>query len=258
MDWSIQDVARLANTTSRTLRHYGTVGLLEPSRIGANGYRFYDERSLVRLQRILMLRDLGLGLPAIREVIDEQTDETRALAAHLAWLREERERLARQIRSVENTIDTLDRKEQLMAEQMFDGFDHTAYRDEVEERWGKAAYADGDAWWTRKSPAEKAAWQNERRQLAADWQAAAERGLAPEGEVAQRLARRQFEWLAGIPGTPGAGTTGPTREYFAGLGEMYVADERFAANFGGVRGAEFVRDAMVVYADRHLRPSVEA
>ena len=34
-----------------------------------------------------------------------------------------------------------------MAEQMFDGFDHTQYKDEVEERWGKDAYAKSDAWW---------------------------------------------------------------------------------------------------------------
>ena len=59
--------ARSAGTTSRTLRHYGAVGLLEPSRIGGNGYRYYDEEALVRLQRIL---ELGLGLPAIAEVLD--------------------------------------------------------------------------------------------------------------------------------------------------------------------------------------------
>ena len=64
-EWSIQDLARAAGTTSRTLRHYGEVGLLRPSRIGGNGYRYYDQDSLVRLQRILLLRDLGLGLPAV-------------------------------------------------------------------------------------------------------------------------------------------------------------------------------------------------
>lgn len=253
MDWSIQDIARLANTTSRTLRHYGSVGLLEPSRIGANGYRYYDERALVRLQRILMLRDLGLGLPAIRGVIDEQTDETRALVGHLAWLRDERERLARQIHSVENTIDTLNGKGQLMAEHMFDGFDHTVYREEVEERWGAKAYASGDAWWKGKSQAEKTAWQQEQQRLSADWRAAAERGAAPDRDDAQQLAQRQFDWLAAIPGTPGAGTTGPTREYFLGLGELYVADDRFAAHYGGTAGAEFVRDAMTAFADRHLQ-----
>ena len=52
-DWSIQEVARLAGTTSRTLRHYDAVGLLPPSRVAANGYRHYDADALVRLQRCL-------------------------------------------------------------------------------------------------------------------------------------------------------------------------------------------------------------
>ena len=74
MEWSVQQIARNAGTTSRTLRHYDDIGLLKPSRTGDNGYRFYDQASLVRLQRILLLRDLGLGLPAIAEVLDHEPD----------------------------------------------------------------------------------------------------------------------------------------------------------------------------------------
>ena len=51
---------------------------------------------------------------------------------------------------------------------------------------------------------------------------------------------------------PAAARRGPTKEYFLGLAEMYVADERFGANYGGQAGAEFVRDAMTVYAERNL------
>lgn len=104
MQWSIRDIARLSGTTSRTLRHYDDIGLLPPSSIGANGYRYYDEAALTRLQRILMLRELGLGLPAIAEVLAGQTDDARALVAHLHWLEQERERVQRQIASVTTTI----------------------------------------------------------------------------------------------------------------------------------------------------------
>jgi DNA-binding transcriptional MerR regulator len=69
MDWSIQQTARIAGTTSRTLRHYDDIGLLKPSRIAQNGYRHYDQEALVQLQRILLLRELGLGLPVIAEVL---------------------------------------------------------------------------------------------------------------------------------------------------------------------------------------------
>ena len=87
MDWPIHHIAALAGTTSRTLRHYDDIGLLAPSRIAGNGYRHYDQDALVRLQRILLLRELGLGLPVIAAVLDHGTSQTAALQAHVSWLR---------------------------------------------------------------------------------------------------------------------------------------------------------------------------
>ncbi|WP_431245775.1 MerR family transcriptional regulator [Leifsonia xyli] len=252
MDWSIQDIARIAGTTSRTLRHYDAIGLLKPSRVGGNGYRYYDRDSLVRLQRILLLRELGLGLDAVGRVLDDRTDAVHALRDHLAWLQAERERLARQIASVESTIHAVEEGEEIVAERMFDGFDHTQYKEEVEQRWGKDAYETSDRWWRSKTAEERREWQERQESLARDWQAAAASGVSPDSEEAQALARRHADWLAGIPGTPGYGSGAPTAAYLTGLGEMYVADDRFAANYGGVQGASFVRDALRVYAAAHL------
>ena len=83
MDWSIQETARLTGTTIRTLRHYDAIGLLPPSSRTANGNRHYDEASLVRLQRILLLRDLGLPLPRIAEVLESTADPIAALDEHV-------------------------------------------------------------------------------------------------------------------------------------------------------------------------------
>jgi DNA-binding transcriptional MerR regulator len=252
MEWSIQQIAKLAGTTSRTLRHYDDIGLLTPSSIGSNGYRYYDSTALVRLQRILLLRDLGLGLPQIADVLSRSTSEESALEGHLAWLRQEQDRLARQIGSVESTIEALRGGEGLMAENMFDGFDHTQYKDEVEERWGKDAYARSDSWWRSMSADEKAAWKERTASLGREWTAAAEAGIAPDSAEAQDLARRHVEWLTGIPGTPAEAPGGDIKGYVTGLGEMYVADPRFGANYGGTEGAELVRDALRVYADANL------
>jgi DNA-binding transcriptional MerR regulator len=258
MEWSVQQTARNAGTTSRTLRHYDDIGLLKPSRTGGNGYRFYDRDALVRLQRILLLRELGLSLTAIAEVLDHEPDAARALGRHLDWLRQEQDRLARQVAAVRRTLEGLAEGGGIMAEEMFDGFDHTRYKDEVEERWGKEAYASSDAWWRGMGPAERDAWQQRSRHLGSDWIAAAESGAAPDSAEAQELARRHVAWLTGIPGTPAAGSSGEpgsssdVKAYVTGLGEMYVADPRFAANYGGESGAAFVRDALRIYADRHL------
>ena len=59
-EWSIHEVAQRSGVTTRTLRHYDDIGILAPTRTGANGYRYYGAEALVRLQRILLLRDLGL------------------------------------------------------------------------------------------------------------------------------------------------------------------------------------------------------
>jgi DNA-binding transcriptional MerR regulator len=249
MDWSIQEIARLAGTTSRTLRHYDDVGVLPPSRIGANGYRYYDALALTRLQRILMLRDLGLGLAAIAAVLDGQSDTVAALATHVRWLEAERDRLTRQISSVETTITTLAKGGQLMADDMLDGFDHTVYRDEVAQRWGADAAAASDSWWTGTSREEKGDFAASSAALIAEWTDAVTRGLDPTGAESQAIARRHVRWLGSIPGTPGY-PSGPTKEYLEGLGELYVSDERFAATYAGAAG--FVRAALQEYAERNL------
>jgi DNA-binding transcriptional MerR regulator len=251
-DWSIQDVARMAGTTSRTLRHYDDIGLLKPSRVGTNGYRYYDGGALVQLQRILLLRALGLGLPTIAEVFQHETDAVKALTGHLAWLRQEQERLSRQVLAVQETIETVKRGGELMAEKMFDGFDHTQYKDEVEERWGKEAYAKSDAWWRGMGTEQKQEWKSRAEKLGGDWIAASGSGLAADSPEAQDLARRHVAWLTSIPGTPASESGGDLKGYVVGLAEMYVADTRFAANYGGEAGAGFVRDALRAYAERNL------
>jgi DNA-binding transcriptional MerR regulator len=249
MERSIIDIARLTGTTSRTLRHYGDIGLLTPSRIGSNGYRYYDEGALVRLQRILLLRELGLGLPAIGEALAGQGDSSRALSNHLEWLEQEKERLDRQIASVEDTIRKLKGGHELMAEQMFDGFDHTQYQAEVEERWGAEAYRSGDAWWRSKSDEEKRAYQAQHQAIADDYQAARDAGESADAATVQSIVARHVDWLNLAASITGGDITA---ERLRGYGDMYVGDPRFAKNYGGQDGAEFVRDAFDYYAAHSL------
>ncbi len=249
MEWSIHHVARSAGTTTRTLRHYDDIGLLEPSRVGGNGYRYYDEHALVRLQRILLLRELGLGLPAIAEVLEGQRDTAAALRTHLLLLEQEHERIERQILSVKTTLRKIEGGEHLMAEEVFDGFDHTQYKDEVIERWGREAYERGDEWWRSLSAAEKEKFQQRQLDIASDFGRAHAAGQPPDSEEAQAIVRRQHEWI-----TVGWQGRRPSAEQFAGLGQMYVDDPRFTANYDkhGEGTAAFVRDAMAVYAERNL------
>lgn len=246
-EWSIRDVARTSGTTSRTLRHYEAVGLLRPSRVGAGGRRYYDRHGLLRLQQILVLRRLEVPLAEVTRMLDDAEDPPGALRDHLARLRAEQRVLARMVTSVERTLRVLEEGGALVAQEMFDGFDHTRHKDEVEERWGADAYAAGDAWWRGMTREERSGWGDHAARLATAWTTAARSGVAPEGPEAQDLARRHAAWLAEIPGTPGHGTGQVPAAYLVGLGDMYVADPRFAASYGGVDGARFVRDALRAY-----------
>ncbi|MBO0657166.1 MerR family transcriptional regulator [Streptomyces triculaminicus] len=108
MAWPTAEVARMSGVTARTLRHYDEIGVLPPAWIGANGHRYYEERQLLRLQQILVLRELGVGLPEIGRILAEQVDELEALHGHRGRLLAERDRLDALVRTVSRTITELE------------------------------------------------------------------------------------------------------------------------------------------------------
>ena len=129
-----------------------------------------------------------------------------------------------------------------MAEEVFDGFDHTQYQEEVTRRWGASAYETGDRWWRSLSAEEKKAHQQEQVDIAAAFGTARDAGLRPDSAEVQEITGRLHAWLRPAVSSVSAG-------YFAGLGQLYVDEPRYG--FEGAT-AEFVRDAMKIYAERNL------
>lgn len=135
MSWSIQQAARVSGVTARTLRYYDEIGLLRPARVGANGYRYYEREQLLRLQQILLLRELGLDLATIGKVVDAQHDPIEALRQHHRRLLDERGRLDRLATTVAATIKHLEEGTDMPAEHMFEGFEMSPeYLDDLEAR----------------------------------------------------------------------------------------------------------------------------
>src|SRR5699024_10829602 len=99
MEWSTHQVVEATGITSRTLRHYDRIGLLLPSRTGAGGLRYYNQQALIRLQQILVLRQLGMPLIEISQILDGQTSDIKALWEQRQRLQTTQEQLATQIRS---------------------------------------------------------------------------------------------------------------------------------------------------------------
>jgi len=68
--YTVKQLSELAEVSVRTLHYYDEIGLLKPSKVGANGYRYYDDAALLRLQQILFYREIGLELMQIKEILD--------------------------------------------------------------------------------------------------------------------------------------------------------------------------------------------
>lgn len=252
MEWTIQELAARAGITSRTLRHYHRIGLLIPSRIGANGYRYYDSGAVARLQRILLMRRLGMGLSAIARVLADEVDTGDGLRGHIAALEQERDRIDRQIRSVRHTLEALEAGAEPQMDVMLVGF-NDPYRDEVIARWGERAFQASNAWWHGKTLDQQRAWKRAAEELVAAWVDAARSGVSPTSHRAQSLAARHVEWLSQIPGTPTAeGDRERAVAMVRGLADSYVEDPRFTGMYQDPAAARFVRDALRAYAETRM------
>src|SRR5687768_10889673 len=103
--YTVKQVADLTRVSVRTLHYYDEIGLLHPSKVGANGYRYYDDDALLRLQQILIYREIGLELMQIKDILDSPNfDLLEALRSHRAVLEQKIGRLHQLVRTVDTTI----------------------------------------------------------------------------------------------------------------------------------------------------------
>lgn len=244
--WSISEVAKLSKVSSRTLRHYDALGLLRPAYTGHNGYRFYEQEQLRRLQRILLLRELGLGLETVAEVLDGQVNERQALEVHHEWLLVERERLTRMAGTVARTITALELGETMTAEDMFTGFEHNPYEAEARQRWGDQAVDASNAKLESLSKDQQQAMMDEAQRINASLADCMERNLPAEDEPVQDAVAAHYRWVS-LHWTPDA-------QSYVGLGQLYVDDPRFTKFYDKVEPglAAYLLAGIKVYAARNL------
>ncbi|MEU7040512.1 MerR family transcriptional regulator [Streptomyces varsoviensis] len=255
MAWSIAEVSRMSGVTSRTLRHYDAIGLLPPARTGSNGLRYYEESELLRLQQILLMRELGVGLREIRAALDSRTDRVTVLREHHQRLLAERHRLETLARTVARTIAELEDQEDTVEnngtmkinrpENLFEGFDPDYDDTEVRERW-PAAWEEAQPAIQAMTDADKERWQREvtaQMIRLADLMAAGAPAAHPavQAEIATHYQGVCQYWT-------------PNAEAYKGLGRTYVEDPRMRANYDKIAPglAEYQAAAMTVYADDHL------
>lgn len=247
-DLDIGRVTRLTGVSSRALRHYDDIGLLTPAWTAADGRRHYGRAELLRLQHILVLRELGTSLQRIQDIVDSD-DPAQVIALlrdHLDGLTRERERYARLAATVARTIDSLEKGSPMTTDDIFDGFAHERYEPEARERWGDDRVDRANASWQRLGDEGKRRHMRIDREIVEALGAAVRVGFAADSAEVQEIVATHHAWLSEI-WTPDAAA-------YRSLTQMYVDDERFRAHYDEVApgAAALLRDAAAVYAGEHL------
>src|SRR5689334_18673703 len=124
MAYTVKKVAAMSRVSVRTLHFYDEVGLLKPARIGANGYRFYEEAQLLTLQQILFYRELGFELKQIKKILNRPNfDKAAALKSHREVLRKNLADTRKLIQTIDKTIEHLKGTKKMKSQELFVGFD---------------------------------------------------------------------------------------------------------------------------------------
>ena len=232
----IKEFAQQIGVSVRTLHYYDEIGLLKPSEVDAqNGYRFYDERSLERMQEILFYRELDFSLKTIAQILSSPDyDKQQALTRQRKLLLAKKERLERLI----DALDSLEKGEGFMKPNNEYEDLKNKYAEEVRQRWGST-----DAY--KESQQRNTDFSQAASLLDAVFEEFAEldrSGISPDDEAAKIQVERLQQCI-----TDNFYTC--KNEILAGLGQMYAADVRFKNNIDkhGEGTAEFVSQCIKSY-----------
>jgi len=239
MNMRIRAFADLTGVSVRTLHYYDEIGLLKPAAVDERtGYRYYDEQALLRLQEILFYRELDFSLKQICEILSSPDyDKERALEEQKTLLLFKKERLERLIAAIDGAM----KGENIV--KAFDNSEFDSYKAEVKQRWGGteayAEYTEKSKGYSREKGKDLFAGMET---LLSEFAVCMQQGAEPESKKAQELVKDLQAYITEHFYTC-------TKPILAGLGQMYVADERFKNNIDKHAGgtAEFISRAIEIY-----------
>lgn len=248
--WTVGEVADDYGITVRTLHHYDSIGLLEPSERSLAGYRLYTRADLARLARIVVYRRLEVPLEQIRELLDGDTDAVEQLKRQREAVLARMDELASLASALEKEMTRVSTNQPATREEMQEIFGNgfsDEYRDEAAQRWGDTtAWKQSSARTTRYTKADWEQVKTEADAVNAAFVAALQAGLPADSVEAMDAAeshRRHIE----------SRFYDLDHTFHRNLGDMYVSDPRFTATYEQIAPglAQYVRDAIHANAERH-------
>ncbi|PKL08849.1 MAG: MerR family transcriptional regulator [Spirochaetae bacterium HGW-Spirochaetae-7] len=252
---SIGAVATIAGVSVRTLRLYDELGLVSPSGRTPAGYRQYDEAALLRLQQVLLYRELDVPLDEVRRILDTPGFEAlEALNRHRHLLELRTERLSRLIATVDRTMNRIKGEGSMMTvEELYEGFDKATierYEREARKQWGDTLAYEQSRKRTRSMSKDE--WKRVGTRGAAlesAFAAAFTAGAKPDGPEAAGLCASWAEHLRAF--------YDPNPEILAGLGRMYADHPEFRARYEAMAPglADWLAAALEAYSTALKRSS---
>ncbi len=243
-----KEVAKISGVSVRTLHHYDELGLLIPRRHPDNGYRQYSQADLDKLQQILFFRECGFALEKIKSIVADPTfDPLEAFLLQKKALLYEKARIEQMLVTLEKSIQEVRGERKMQKKEKFEGFDFSKnpYEEEARERWGDEAVDRSQSHLNKMD-------KNQQQKLGEDmnglFQELADIShLDPASEEVQTEMQKMFEFFNSSFGYA------YSYEAFAGLGRMYIDDERFKENIDKFRPglSEFLAEAMKSFAEKN-------
>ena len=238
----VNEVAKIAGVSVRTLHHYDKIGLLSPTKT-ESGYRYYSSSDLDVLQQILFFRELDFSLNDIKKIIKNPSfDKNEALENHKKMLLQRRSKIDIMLENIDMTIKHNKGEIKMNEKDKFKGFDFNEgniYEDEAKKCWGSKAVEENK----EKIKGRENEIGEEMNNIY--FSLASIRHLSPESDEAQSEIKKWYDFLNKFGSY--------SLDAFEGLGQMYVDDERFKNNIDkfGDGLAVFMKDAMKVYSQKN-------
>ena len=256
MEYTINKLSRLSGVSTRTLRYYDEIKLLKPARVASSGYRIYGEEQADALQQILFYKELDFSLEEIKILLSvPDFDRGQAFESHLTALQNKRARLDKLIINVMQSMTAMKGEITMTDQEKFEGFKQSLidenekiYGKEARARYGAAAVDESNEQLKSVTKEQYEAGERLRLELEQTLKAAFDTGN-PAGELAQKACDLHRQWLCVY-------YPKYSKAYHMGLGELYVADERFKANYDklAIGCTAFLRDAINIYCKLGVQP----
>ncbi len=237
---TVKEVSKISGVSVRTLHHYDEIGLFKPTEVTSAGYRLYDDKALCKLQMILMFRELRFPLKEIKRIVESQNFNRReAILEQIKLLELQRKHLDELIYFAHEILRTGVNNMDFSA---FDKKEIEEYALEVKQRWGETdAFREYENRF--KDISDTASNDVHLGLIQLFKEAGCIKNLPVDSGEAQKMVEK-------IRGFINDNYYTCTMEILAGLGQMYIGDERFKKNideWGGDGTAEFVSRAIEVY-----------